>query len=382
VEGFNAMLEELDRVRVSQQELVASARAAEAQQELVEAMPIALMVTSIHEHKVLHANHLASSWLGGISHDPWTKLETAVRERFFHSLNEQDEVNEFEVCWQIGNVANWAVLSACRLRYQGDEAVLTVFTPINQIKEMEQRLIESEKMASLGGLVAGVAHEINTPVGVGVTAASSLQESCEHLESLYQTEKMKKTDLEEFIDISRESSHMILRNLERAAELIQSFKQVAVDQSSEARRRFNIKGYLEEVVQSLGATLRQSGITCVIDCPDEIEIDSHPGVFAQIVTNLIMNALTHAYEPGQEGQISIKGQSEGGRLTLEFADDGNGIPETILGKIFDPFFTTKRGTGGSGLGLSIVYNLVTKTLTGAIECHSVVGKGTVFTVRI
>lgn len=378
VASFNTMLEELDRVRVREQELRASA----AQHELVETMPIALMVTALDDHRVLHANQQAVSWLGGISRDPWSKLVASVRDSFLERLKQGDEINEFEVSWQIGGAPQWAVLSARRLRYAGEDAMLTVLSPINQVKQMEQRLIESEKMASLGELVAGVAHEINTPVGIGVTAASSFDDSVEQLEAVYRAGKMKKSDLEDFIQVSKESSQMILRNLQRAAELIQSFKQVAVDQSSEAHRKFNIKNYMEEIVQSIGAKLRKSRMTCHLDVADDLEITNNAGAFAQIATNLIMNAIIHAYPDGEEGVIHITGKREKGSIQLAFADEGSGIPEHIVGKIFDPFFTTNRGNGGSGLGLSIVYNLVTQTLNGTIECASKVGIGTSFVVRI
>jgi predicted ATPase/signal transduction histidine kinase len=249
---------------------------------------------------------------------------------------------------------------------------------LSTLKQTQTQLVESEKMAALGGLVAGVAHEINTPVGIGVTAASSMRESAVRLAGLHKLGKMKRTDLEDFLDISEQMSQMILKSLERAAGLIRSFKQVAVDQSSEGKRRFNVRTYLEEILISLGPTLKPTSIKCKIDCRTDIEIDSYPGAIAQIVTNLLMNALTHAYEPGQEGLLTISVTVDSGQLNLEFSDDGKGIPPGLIGKIFDPFFTTKRDSGGSGLGLNIVYNLVTQTLKGTIACRSEFGKGVTF----
>ncbi|MGZ3254776.1 MAG: ATP-binding protein, partial [Burkholderiaceae bacterium] len=249
------------------------------------------------------------------------------------------------------------------------------------LKQTQRQLVESEKMAALGGLVAGVAHEINTPVGVGVTAASSLQESAVHLLGLYRQGKMKKSDLEDFLDVSDRTSRMILNNLERAADLIQSFKQVAVDQSSEAIRSFEVKIYLEEILMSLGPKLKQANLKCEVECPAGTVMKSYAGAFAQIITNLVMNAIMHAYEPGQAGTLKIHATVKEGQLCLGFSDDGNGIPAEVIGKIFDPFFTTRRGTGGSGLGLNIVYNLVTQTLKGSITCESELGKGALFKIE-
>jgi histidine kinase len=248
------------------------------------------------------------------------------------------------------------------------------------LKQTQRQLVDSEKMAALGGLVAGVAHEINTPVGVGVTAASSLQESAVHLLELYKQGKMKKADLEDFLDVSDRTSRMILNNLERAADLIQSFKQVAVDQSNESIRSFEVKTYLEEILMSLGPKLKQSNLKCEVECSSGTVMKSYAGAFAQIITNLVMNAIMHAYDPGQAGILKIRVTAEGGQLHLDFSDDGKGIPSEIIGKIFDPFFTTRRGTGGSGLGLNIVYNLITQTLKGSIACESELGKGALFRI--
>jgi len=248
------------------------------------------------------------------------------------------------------------------------------------LKQTQRQLVDSEKMAALGGLVAGVAHEINTPVGVGVTAASSLQESAVHLLELYKQGKMKKADLEDFLDVSDRTSRMILNNLERAADLIQSFKQVAVDQSNESIRSFEVKTYLEEILMSLGPKLKQSNLKWEVECSSGTVMKSYAGAFAQIITNLVMNAIMHAYDPGQAGMLKIRVTTEGGQLRLDFSDDGKGIPSEIIGKIFDPFFTTRRGTGGSGLGLNIVYNLITQTLKGSIACESELGKGALFRI--
>jgi signal transduction histidine kinase len=253
---------------------------------------------------------------------------------------------------------------------------------LSALKQAQTQLVQSEKMAALGGLVAGVAHEINTPVGVGVTAASTLQVSAARLGTLYQQGKMMKADLEDFLEVSEQSSQMILTNLERASNLIHSFKQVAVDQTSEAARRFNVKAYIEEILMSLGPQLKKTSLRYALECADDIVIDSYPGALSQIVTNLLMNAVMHAYAPGQDGTMTLEVALHASRLQLRFCDDGNGIASDIVPRIFDPFFTTRRGQGGSGLGLNIVYNLVTQTLKGTIVCTSEVGKGTCFAIHI
>ena len=253
---------------------------------------------------------------------------------------------------------------------------------LDELKSTQGQLVEAEKMAALGGLVAGVAHEINTPVGVGVTAASTLQDKTTGFSKIYKSGQMKRSDLEKYLDLAEQSSAMILRNLERAADLIQSFKQVAVDQSSEGRRSFLVKAYLEEILLSLRPQLKKSQHTIEINGDDSLTLDSYPGAFSQIVTNLVMNSLLHAYEPDDKGRLIFNLKQSDDHFVFEYHDDGIGIPQENLDKIFEPFFTTKRTQGGSGLGLHIIYNLVTQRLGGAIHCESEVGKGTRFIIEV
>ncbi|MFN6515129.1 MAG: AAA family ATPase [Nostoc sp. CreGUA01] len=249
------------------------------------------------------------------------------------------------------------------------------------LKATQSKLVEAEKMASLGGLVAGVAHEINTPVGIGVTVASALVEHTSEFCSKYQSGGMKRSDLEKFFDLTTQSGNTLLINLNRAAELIQSFKQVAVDQSSEVQRVFKLKNYLHEILIQLRPKLKTSKHTIEIYGEENITLDSYPGALSQIVTNLLMNSLTHAYEPEDSGKLIFSFQQIEQQLHIEYADDGKGIAAENLSKIFEPFFTTKRSQGGSGLGLSLVYNLVTQKLKGEIECRSELGKGTKFIIN-
>lgn len=250
------------------------------------------------------------------------------------------------------------------------------------LRQAQQDLIQAEKMAALGSLVAGVAHEINTPLGNTLTAASHLHDKVAGFGAMLDQNRLKRSDLVGFVGLITETTQLMVANCERAAELVQSFKQVAVDQTSGERRRFDLKGYIEEVLLSLRPRLRKTGHRIIVECPANMEADGYPGAVSQLLTNFLLNSLMHAYQPGEAGHITITvRQPDDGLVELTYADDGKGIPAAVLGRIYDPFFTTRRGTGGSGLGLHIVYNLVTGTLRGQISVQSEVGHGTQFTVR-
>ncbi|ANC90854.1 PAS domain S-box protein [Azospirillum humicireducens] len=251
------------------------------------------------------------------------------------------------------------------------------------LKETQANLVQAEKMASLALLVAGVAHEINTPIGIAFGCATHLSGRTGTLAEAFERGTMRKSELAAYVATASESSRLIEQNLTRAAELIQSFKRVAVDQTSEERRRFDLLAYLEEVVTSLGPTLRKSRHRVAIACSPGILMDSFPGALSQVVTNLVMNALTHAFPADSKGHMVIDvDEMPDDEVTIRFADDGVGIPAENLPKVFEPFFTTRRGSGGSGLGLHIVFNLVTQSLGGRISVDSVPGDGTTFTLRI
>ncbi|WP_243545290.1 PAS domain-containing sensor histidine kinase [Pseudodesulfovibrio tunisiensis] len=252
-------------------------------------------------------------------------------------------------------------------------------TSLDTLRRTQNELVMSEKMAALGGLVAGVAHEINTPLGVAVTAASYLDARLIRLQGLYAKSALTRTEMEEFLNAAEESTRSININLERAAQLVRSFKEVAADQSSEQPRIFNLKGYVDEVLVSLSPEYRRTGHVILNDCDDR-DIYSYPGALMQIISNLLFNALTHAFDPDQQGEIRIGGTVDKGMLTLTFSDNGKGMPKEMLPRIFEPFFTTLRGNGGTGLGLHITFNTVTQTLNGTISCESTPGRGTTFTI--
>lgn len=246
---------------------------------------------------------------------------------------------------------------------------------VHELKLAQAQLIQNEKMASLGSGVAGVAHEINTPVGVGVTAASTLQSLSRGISEKFGSQTLTRSDLEHYLSATQECADIILRNMQRAASLIQSFKQVAVDQTGGQRRRFSMRRYIDEVLLSLAPQIKRAPHPIVVSCPDSLTLDSYPGAIAQILTNLIGNSLVHAFPDGRSGRIEITASSDGDRVTLAYSDDGVGVPPEHLSKLFEPFFTTRRSEGGSGLGLHIVYNLATQTLGGTIDVRSHPGEG-------
>ncbi len=249
---------------------------------------------------------------------------------------------------------------------------------LDDLRNAQKQLVESEKMAALGGLVAGVAHEINTPLGIGVTAASHLETESKRLAESLRQNVMKRSDLETYIGIADESSQIILRNLRRADHLIKSFKQVAVDQSSEQRRIVNLSEYLDEILTSLQPRLKKTPYEVRIDCPPDIIVDTYPGALYQVFVNLVMNSLIHAFEGRDHGRIDVMASLEGAEVVIHYRDDGRGMAPEVVARIFEPFFTTKRGQGGSGLGMHIVYNLVSQLLDGTVRCDSSPGNGVQF----
>jgi two-component system, NtrC family, sensor kinase len=252
----------------------------------------------------------------------------------------------------------------------------------NQLSLMQDKLVEAEKMSALATLVTGVAHEINTPVGTSITLASTLADETAMLTTAFTQDQLTRSTLQDYLDIAAESTALLMANLSRAGDLIQSFKQVAVDQVILERRTFRVKEYLEEVLASLAPSLKKTPHTLTVTGDDSITINSYPGALAQIVTNFVTNSLTHAFGLNSHGTICIDISEYSGQILIHYNDDGSGIPPESLGKIFDPFFTTARHRGGTGLGLHIVYNLVTQKLQGKIEVDSQLDKGTSFKVLL
>ena len=246
---------------------------------------------------------------------------------------------------------------------------------MDTLKLAKDQLVESERMASLGGLVAGIAHDVNTPLGVGVTAASFMQERLKNLQADYDDKKLTSKAMTSFLTEAQQTTTLLLSNLNRASELVSSFKQVAVDQTSEAERDVNLQQYINEVIQSLAPNLKKTEHIINIECPENLVVKCAPGAIAQIFTNMIMNSVIHGFEKIDQGHIDIVISEQDDQVHIDYKDDGKGLTEELLARHFDAFFTTKRGKGGSGLGTHIMYNLVTQTLGGQIEAFSEEDKG-------
>jgi signal transduction histidine kinase len=251
-----------------------------------------------------------------------------------------------------------------------------------KLQEMQEEIIQREKMASLGSLVAGVAHEVNTPLGVSITSASMIQESCNKIRRSFESEELTEEDLKEFLDESIDTCNLLLQNLENAARLIRGFKQISVDETSDQKREFDIKEYLEEIIRTLRPQLKKSAATVELECSENIIVNSYAGSFAQIFSNLIQNSLLHGFEGRESGKIMIKVIDKEEHLDIEYIDDGIGIDESIKEKVFEPFVTTKRARGGSGLGLSIVYNLISSSFGGSVRVESEKGCGVHFYITL
>ncbi|MEC5159682.1 MULTISPECIES: sensor histidine kinase [unclassified Janthinobacterium] len=253
---------------------------------------------------------------------------------------------------------------------------------MDELRRAQESLLQSERLASLGSLVAGVAHEINTPVGIALTSASVLKEATDEVLAAVGGGNVKKSDILRYLETAGESARLIMNNAYRAAHLIHSFKQIAADQVSEARRHFELREYIGEVVSSLQPSLKKTRIGIAIDCPDDITLDSYPGALAQVLTNLTLNCVEHAFDADTEGLIAIGVRRDGSWIEMQVSDNGKGIPADMLDKVFDPFVTTRRGQGGTGLGLNIVFNLIVKQFGGTISVSSTPGHGARFTLRI
>ena len=251
------------------------------------------------------------------------------------------------------------------------------------LQEAQASLIQSEKLASLGALVAGVSHELNTPIGNALTVVTTCADKNKAFATLLEAGALRKSSLQRYLQDMQEAELLATRNLNKAADLIRSFKQVAIDQTSYQRRRFDLMLMLREILLTIQPMLRQEHIVVYYDVATGIIFDSFPGPLGQIVTNLINNALIHAFEKGVDGEMHISALMENSHwVSLTISDNGKGIAPEHLSKVFDPFFTTRLGQGGSGLGLHIVHNLVTGILGGQIRVFSVEGKGTQFVMRL
>lgn len=251
-----------------------------------------------------------------------------------------------------------------------------------EIKRQYRYILENEKLATLGTLVAGVAHEINTPLGVGLTSASYIEKLCNSQRDLIDSGNIKKREVYAFMDELDKANSLLVTNLGRAADLVNSFKQIAVNQSTEIRDLFNLNSNIETVIISLKHEYKNKPIKIINKCDNSIMLDSYPGPLSQIFTNFIMNSLSHGFKENEGGEIIIDAVASEGNIIITYSDDGRGIDKEHLKHIFDPFFTTNRVNGNSGLGMYIVHNIVTQILMGTIICESTLNEGVRFTIAI
>ena len=253
---------------------------------------------------------------------------------------------------------------------------------IETIKRTQDQLIQSEKLAALGRLVAGIAHEINTPVGIAVTTASLLKDKTDDFIDKLESKTLKRSHVNKYTETAENASTLILTNLSRAVKIIHGFKQVAVDQTSEERREFNLKSYIEDILASLAPKLKKLTPKITIHCPEDLILTSFPGAFSQIITNFVMNSLIHGFEAKNTGEITFDIHTDNDTIIFCYMDNGKGIEKENIEKIFTPFFTTRRSKGGSGLGMHIVHTLVTQTLGGTVSYTPGTEKGVKFTIEL
>jgi len=253
---------------------------------------------------------------------------------------------------------------------------------LEDLREAQQNLIAAEKLAALGGLVAGVAHEVNNPIGISLTVASSFARRCDDFAKEVELGPLRRSRLDDFLETGRDAANQLVANLQRAGELVQSFKQVAVDRSHADRRQFDLRESTDHIVASLRPVLKKSQLALTIDMPAGIMMDSYPGSYGQVLTNLFLNSVIHAFPNGRTGTITVEARQVRDDVDIFVSDDGIGMSEEIQRRALDPFFTTRRNEGGTGLGLHIIFNLVTQQLGGRLTFESRPGWGTRFRITI
>ncbi|MCP4133505.1 MAG: PAS domain S-box protein [bacterium] len=262
------------------------------------------------------------------------------------------------------------------------EKNIALYESLETIQATKEQLILTGKMADLGNLVAGATHEISTPLGIGMTAATFLEEETGKISKLKEKNIMKRSDFDAYLEVATESSRILISNIRRSAELFRSFKIIAVDQCNEEKRKFKVREYIDEILLSMRPRLKKTEHEITIACSNNLEIFSYPGAFSQIISNLVINSLIHGFEQIQKGKIEITVTPDKTNLIVIYKDNGKGIEKKLIPKVFDQYFTTRRGKGGSGLGTYIIHNIVTEKLKGTITCESDMGKGVTFTVTM
>lgn len=250
-----------------------------------------------------------------------------------------------------------------------------------ELRDAQKSLIDAEKLAALGGLVAGVAHEVNNPVGISLTVASSLESRCRQFAAEVREGPLRRSRLDDFLAGVGDAARQLVANLDRAGQLVQSFKQVAVDRSHAERREFNLREATEQIVASVRPLVRKTPVAMEVETPSDIVMDSDPGSYGQVLTNILINSVVHAFPDGRSGMIRVRARALGARhVEIIASDDGVGMSEEVRRRAFDPFFTTRRSEGGTGLGLHIIHSLVTQSLGGRLRLDTAPDCGT--TIRM
>ena len=321
----------------------------------------------------------APSQIEGVGMKEWGRMSNAspaTYDKFLETLEARQPVRNIEFERLDDSGSKWVRINAAPIR-DGDafKGYYGSTTDITELRKTQERLTETERAAALGGMVAGVAHEINTPLGVSVTALSIMAKDGEETNQAFENGKLAKSDLVNFFKGFQENIGILDGNLQRAANLVRNFKQVAVDQTSDQPRRINLYDYVEQIIASLSPRFKSTSHQIMHEGERNAETDTYPGAIAQIITNLLENSLNHAYEDNDAGILKIAIEKTAHEIRLIYSDDGKGMAPDVVKRIFEPFFTTARGQGGSGLGMHIVHNLVVQRLMGTIDCHSQPGKG-------
>jgi signal transduction histidine kinase len=262
------------------------------------------------------------------------------------------------------------------------QRTLELSNSIEQLKRTQAELLQAEKLASLGALVAGVAHELNTPIGNALTTATALEDATNDFHAAVVKGELRKSTMLSYVGNAVPMSELISRSCRRAATLISSFKQIAVDQTSEQRRQFDLRTLVDDHIAALRPSFKQAPWLIEIDIADGIAFDSYPGPLGQVINNLVQNAIKHGFEGRPQGTLKISASLRQDAVEIDFIDDGNGMPAEVLAHIFEPFYTTKLGHGGSGLGLSIALNIVTGVLGGTLSATSKLGFGSQFCLQL
>ncbi len=312
---------------------------------------------------------------------PFTELDILARtinillSRIESHTLKQNEIHQ-QSLQQNNNLTEKVQTRTNALKQSNQELLST----LEKLHQFQGQLVETEKMASLGDMVAGIAHEVNTPIGLGITASTLLDDRLKAIKFAFNEKTLTSSQLKRFLVDGEENIDIIYRNLDRAASLISNFKKVAVDQSNADIQEFDINSLLEEITLTLKAKIDKENVGLTINCPNNLLIESKPGAISQILINLMMNSIIHGFDHRSQGMITISISYLSEQLHISYQDNGIGIDEKIKSKVFDPFITTKRGSGGSGLGLHLVFNLVTQALNGHIAFESDHEQGTKFNI--